>query len=38
MADYFTSFSCRLDLWTSENVQRAITMAAEFEDELEGED
>lgn len=38
MSNYFTSFSCRLDVGASENVDRAIAIAAELETELEAQD
>lgn len=38
MADYFTSFSCLLDVGTSERAMRALALYRVFSEELERED
>ena len=38
MADYFTHFSCELDVVTAENAARALELYRHFSDELEIEE
>jgi len=38
MADYFTNFSCRLDVGTTENARRALELFQSFSDRLDRED